>query len=132
MNYAITITGPPYSSQAPQSAYAFCVAALAAGHNIDRVFLYGDGVFLASGLQIPPRDEPNWNRKWHSLIVENAIPVTVCVTSALRRGIIDEREARRHDLDCSTLSAPWAIAGLGDWIEMTQTADRHLLFSACR
>jgi tRNA 2-thiouridine synthesizing protein D len=130
VNYAITMTGAPYSSQAPQTAYMFCAAALEAGHRIERLFLYGDAVLLASHFQVPPRDEPNWGKKWRELIAEHAVPATVCVASALRRGIIDEREARRHDVACANLTAPWEIAGLGDWVEMTQTADRHLLFSA--
>lgn len=129
MNYAITVTGAPYSSQAPQTAYAFCVAALAAGHRIERLFLYGDGVLLASDLQTPPRDEPDWGKRWRELIADKAIASTVCIASALRRGIVDEREARRHQLPGANLSAPWELAGLGDWIEMTQAADRHLVFS---
>ena len=130
MHYAITVTGAPYSSQAPQTAYAFCAAALNAGHSIERLFLYGDGVYLASRLQIPPRDEPDWHKRWHQLITDYSIPGSVCVASALRRGIIDEREARRNDLDSVTLSAPWEIAGLGDWVEMTQSSERHLTFGA--
>lgn len=130
MNYAITITGAPCSSQAPASAYGFCQAALAAGHRIERLFLYGDGVLLASALQILPRDETDWARQWRELIDQQQIPATVCVASALRRGIVDSREAARQELDCHSLQAPWEIAGLGDWIEATQAADRHLLFSA--
>lgn len=128
MNYAITLTGAPYSSQAPQTAYRFCTAALQAGHRIERLFLYGDGVLLASSLQAPPPDEPHWGKKWRELLTAHNVPATVCVASALRRGIVDEREARRHDMPCANLSPPWEIAGLGDWIEMTQEADRHLLF----
>ena len=130
MNYAITVTGAPYSSQAPQSAYNFCKALLDTGHRIERLFLYGDGVLLASALQAPPQDETNWGKMWAELLCVNGVPGTVCVASALRRGIVDEREARRHDLPCDNLLHPWIIAGLGDWIEMTQAGDRHLLFGA--
>lgn len=132
MNYAITITGAPHSSQAPQSAYGFCRAALDAGHRIERLFLYGDGVLLASQLQVVPRDETDWAGAWQELITDHGIPATVCIASALRRGIVDAREARRHGLNGHNLQAPWEIAGLGDWIEATQNADRHLLFSASR
>lgn len=130
MNYAITMTGAPYSSQAPQTAYAFCRAALDGGHRIKRLFLYGDAVLLASSLQVVPRDEPDWGQLWRELITEHGIPATVCIASALRRGVVDQREAGRHELPGHNLQAPWEVAGLGDWIEATQDADRHLLFSA--
>lgn len=131
MQFAITITGAPHSTQAPQTAYAFAEATLQAGHGIDRVFLYGDGVLLASHLQVVPGDEVNWSTRWRDLIEEHAIAATVCVASALRRGVLDEREALRHDLGGHfNVLPPWSIAGLGDWIEMTQSADRHVLFNA--
>ena len=51
--YTIVITGAPWASQAPQTALMFAREALLAGHRIDRVFLYGDGVHLASALSTP-------------------------------------------------------------------------------
>ena len=50
LNYTLVITGAPWSSQTPQSALAFARELLVAGHRIDRVFLYGEGVLLASAL----------------------------------------------------------------------------------
>ncbi|MFE8069792.1 sulfurtransferase complex subunit TusD [Marinobacteraceae bacterium S3BR75-40.1] len=128
MRYAITITGAPYTSQAPQTAFRFCEALLARGHEIHSLFLYGDGVYLASHLQTPPRDEVNWYRRWTELLSQANVPAIVCVASALRRGLVDEREARRHELEAFNVRAPWQIAGLGTWIEARTEADRALQF----
>jgi len=47
LSYTLVITGAPWATQAPQTALSFAQALLKAGHRIDRVFLYGDGVHLA-------------------------------------------------------------------------------------
>lgn len=130
MNFALVISGAPYSSQAPQSAFYTAQAALAAGHRICRVFLYGDGVLLANTLATPPRDEENWTRHWSRLIVEHRLPATACIASALRRGVLDETEARRHEQPAANLAEGWAMAGLGDWVEAEMNADRVLYFTA--
>ncbi|MDX1589293.1 MAG: sulfurtransferase complex subunit TusD [Oleiphilaceae bacterium] len=130
MNFALVISAAPYSSQAPQSAFFTAQAILAQGHAISRVFLYGDGVLLANTLATPPRDEENWTRRWSELIQENALPATACIASALRRGVLDEAEARRHEQPASNLAPGWTMAGLGDWVEAEMTADRVLFFTA--
>ena len=64
LSYTLVITGAPWATQAPQTALSFAQALLKAGHRIDRVFLYGDGVPLASALSAPPSDEQHWPRLW--------------------------------------------------------------------
>jgi tRNA 2-thiouridine synthesizing protein D len=129
-SYTLVITGAPYSSQAPQTALAFARAALAGGHTLERVFLYGDGVHLASSLCAPPSDETHWPREWAALLKENAIPGIVCIASALRRGLVDGAEQKRYELLANNLSEPFAIAGLGEWVEGTMTSSRVIYFHA--
>ena len=50
MKYALAIYGAPGNSQAPQSALHFARAVIARGHEIQRIFLYQDGVHIASSL----------------------------------------------------------------------------------
>lgn len=127
-SFTLVITGAPYSSQAPQTALSFARAALAAGHRIDRVFLYGDGVHLASTLASPPSDEVNWSRQWCDFLHENAIPGVACIASALRRGIVDASEQQRYELTASNMAAPFIIAGLGEWVEGVTHSDRTVYF----
>lgn len=129
-NYTLVITGAPYSSQAPQTALAFARAAISAGHTLDRVFLYGDGVHLASSLAAPPPDETHWSKEWAAFLQQNAIPGVACIASALRRGLVDTTEQRRYKLPACNLLGPFIIAGLGEWVEGTMTSSRVLYFHA--
>lgn len=128
LRYTLVITGAPYTSQAPQTALDFARALLARGHRIDRVFLYGDGVHLASALATAPSDEPQWCRQWCEFLQEHGVPGVACIASALRRGLLDETERVRYEAPASNLAAPFQIAGLGDWIEGVTRSDRTLYF----
>lgn len=128
LNYTLVITGAPWTSQAPQSALNFAQALLSAGHRIDRIFLYGDGVHLASALVTPPSDEQHWPALWAELLQEQLIPATACIASALRRGIINEAEQARYQLAASNLLSPFEVAGLGDWVESKNQSDRVMYF----
>jgi tRNA 2-thiouridine synthesizing protein D len=126
--FTLVITGAPYSSQAPQTALAFARAAVAAGKRIDRVFLYGDGVYLASSLATPPSDEVNLTRAWSEFLSEHGIPAVACIASALRRGLINEEEQKRYELPAANVKAPFEIAGLGEWVDSTAGDSRVLYF----
>ncbi len=128
LSYTLVITGAPWSSQAPQSALAFARELVTAGHRVDRVFLYGEGVLLASALASPPSDEVHWPRQWAGFLTEHSVPATVCIASALRRGIIDDTEQARYELPASNLLAPFEVAGLGDWVEGNLKSDRIIYF----
>ncbi len=129
-SFTLVITGAPYSSQAPQTAYGFAKALVAAGHTIDRVFLYGDGVHLASALVSPPSDEPHWPKNWAAFLDEHGVAGVACIASALRRGLVDESEQKRHQLSASNVLAPFSIAGLGEWVEGNMQSSKTIYFHA--
>ncbi|MAK48988.1 MULTISPECIES: sulfurtransferase complex subunit TusD [unclassified Marinobacter] len=128
--FTLVITGAPYSSQAPQTALGFAKAAVDAGHQIDRVFLYGDGVHLASALCAPPSDEIHWPDEWSRFLTQHKIPGVACIASALRRGLVNETEQKRYELPSANLRAPFEIAGLGEWVEGRIKSTRTLYFHA--
>ena len=127
-SFTLVITGAPYSSQAPQTALSFARAAVAAGHRIDRVFLYGDGVHLASALVTPPSDETHWPNVWARFLTDHKVAGIACIASALRRGLVDEGDQKRYELAASNLLSPFSIAGLGEWVEGTVKSTRTLYF----
>lgn len=127
-SFTLVITGAPYSSQAPQTALSFARAAIASGHRIDRVFLYGDGVHLASNLSAPPSDERHWAAEWAAFLQQHDIPGVACIASALRRGVVNESEQGRYQLPAHNLRAPFVIAGLGEWVESGMTSSRVVYF----
>lgn len=128
LSYTIVISGGPYSSQAPGTALAFCRALLRKGYRIDRVFLYGEGVLLASTLSAPPSDEQNLRDQWCDFLTEHQIEGIACIASALRRGIVDETEQRRYQLSANNLAMPFQLAGLGEWVQGMQDSDRVVRF----
>ncbi|GGC71908.1 sulfurtransferase complex subunit TusD [Marinobacter halophilus] len=128
LSYTLVITGAPWSSQAPQTALTFARALIDAGHRLDRLFLYGEGVHLASALSAPPSDEPHWPQEWSAFLTEHRIAGVACIASALRRGLVDEREQARYELSAHNLRAPFQIAGLGEWVDGTLTSDRVMYF----
>ena len=131
MKLALIITGAPDSSQAAVSAWHTANAALTAGHQLVRVFLHGEGVRLAGPSPVSPDPASHWHQKWSDLILTHNIPATACVGSALRRGLVDEREAARHQRAANMLDG-WALGGLGDWVEAEYEADRLIHFQADR
>ncbi|WP_372998067.1 sulfurtransferase complex subunit TusD [Marinobacter sp.] len=128
--FTLVITGAPYASQAPQTALGFARAVVDAGHRIDRVFLYGDGVHLASVLCAPPSDETDWPEEWSRFLSEHSIPGVACIASALRRGLVNQAEQKRYELPAANLRAPFEIAGLGEWVEGRMKSTRTLYFHA--
>ncbi|MDX1754998.1 MAG: sulfurtransferase complex subunit TusD [Marinobacter sp.] len=130
VNFTLVITGAPYTSQAPQTALHFARAAIAAGHAIDRVFLYGDGVQLASNLACVPSDEPNWHRSWSEFLTAANIPAVACIASALRRGVINEEERARYELGAANLASPFRLLGLGEWVDRVASTSKVIYFHA--
>lgn len=127
--FTLVITGAPYASQAPQTALHFARAVIAAGHTIAQVFLYGDGVHLASSMACPPSDEADWPSQWRQFLTEHGIPATCCVASALRRGMLDKTEARRYERDAVNVTAPYQIAGLGEWLDASRNSSKTIYFN---
>jgi tRNA 2-thiouridine synthesizing protein D len=128
MKFSILITSAPYSTQAPHTAWRFAKAALENGHSIHRIFLHGDGVLCASQLHTSPQDEININQLWNDLAIQYPLDIVVCITSALKRGILSASEADRHNKAQFNLSVSMELSGLGQLIDAINASDRVITF----
>ncbi|QTF91080.1 sulfurtransferase complex subunit TusD [Halomonas sp. BM-2019] len=128
MRYAILLMGAPYSSQAAHSALRFARALVARGHAIEGVFFYHDGVQNAARLAAPPQDEPHLVDGWATLAAEHGVRLQVCIAAALRRGLLDEREAARHGKSGHSVEAPFELTGLGQLVDLGLRCDRLVTF----
>jgi len=128
MKLAVVVNEGPCQHQASRSAYHFTVAALNKGHRIVRVFFYHDGAHNGTCLTVPPRDEAQIVDDWRELARAHRLDLVVCVAAAQRRGVMDQREAARHDLPAANLADGFRIAGLGQLIEAAVEAERLLSF----
>lgn len=126
MILALLVTAPPQHEQAWHALH-FCEAAIAAGHTIDRVFFYGEGVLHGNLLNTPPQDEADLAPRWASLAA-NGTELVICVAAALKRGILDDGNARRFEKPVANLAPGFIISGLGQLAESLVTADRVVSF----
>lgn len=117
MKIAVLVNEGPYQHQASDSAYLFCMAALAKGHELQRVFFYHDGVNNASKYTEPPQDDRNIVARWSKLAEEHKVDLVVCVAAGLRRGLVAD-----------TLAPGFRISGLGQLIDSGIKAERLVTF----
>lgn len=128
MKFTIVIHAAPYTTEAAASAYRFTAALLEQGHQIYRLFFFGDGVHNASKLTVVAQDDVNWQHQWNQLIEMHNLDSVVCVSSAIKRGIIDDTESSRYELEVSSLAASSEISGLGQLIDASIHSDRVINF----
>ena len=128
MKYSLNILASPYSSQSSDTAFQFAKAVLSRGHDIHRIFFYGEGVYNASKLTHPPQDEINKFDRWSKLSRDFDIDLVVCVASSLKRGILDQAESVRAGLNQHSTSEPFDISGLGQLYEAISCSDRIVSF----
>ncbi|CAD6876447.1 MULTISPECIES: sulfurtransferase complex subunit TusD [Methylomonas] len=128
MKYAVQVNASPYASNAGLNAYRFIQAALAAEHQILRVFFYKEGVYHAFRYAQPPEDEFSITRHWSALAEQYGVDLVVCISAAQRRGLLCLDEAARQGKQDDDTAPGFRIAGLGQWLEATLLADRSIVF----
>ena len=128
MIFSLAIYAAPYSLQASDSAYRFALALLNNGYKLYRVFFYHDAVHNASTLVSPAQDEINLPQNWQKLSKEHNVDLVVCIAAALKRGLLDEREADRYEKPTFNLSSNFALGGLGQLVDAAITSDRLITF----
>ncbi|MCT4703506.1 sulfurtransferase complex subunit TusD [Enterobacteriaceae bacterium H20N1] len=128
MRFAMMVTGPAYGTQQASSALQFAQAVVAEGHTLSSVFFYREGVFNANELTTPASDEVDLVRAWQKLHERHGVELHICVAAALRRGVIDDVEAKQHELTASNLQAGFTLSGLGALAEASLTCERMVQF----
>ena len=128
MRYTLLVTGPAYGTQQATSAYLFARALVAAGHQLDSVFFYREGVLNANQLTAPASDEFDLVRAWQRLHQEQGVALNICVAAALRRGVSDSQEAARLQLAGSNLQPGFTLSGLGALAEAALGCERMVQF----
>lgn len=122
MSTLLLITSSPTSILA-WHALGLAQALKQKGENF-RVFFYQDGVNVANALQWVPDDQRKLSIEWQKL----GIRLPVCVSAALARGITDQENAQRHNIQQHNLAEQFELVGLGELADAVQAADRLLQF----
>lgn len=127
MKFAIALFSPPHAPSS-RRALRFAQAVLDGGHEIVRLFFYQDGVHSASSNVVAPQDELDCAAQWRTFVSDNGLDAVVCIAAALRRGVLNDEEARRYERQAANLEQPWELSGLGQLHEAVQLADRLICF----
>ena len=128
MRFSLLVLGAPYSSQSVSTALRFAQAAVNGGHSLYRIFFYHDAVNSGNALITPPQDENDIPSQWQALASEHDIDLVVCIASALKRGVIDPKEADRFEKASHNLAENFTISGLGQLVDATASSDRLITF----
>jgi tRNA 2-thiouridine synthesizing protein D len=75
-----------------------------------------------------PQDEVNPSHSWAELATTHAIELSICITSALKHGMLDPTEADRYDRSHTTIDPLFTVAGLGQLVDACAHSDRVITF----
>ena len=127
MQFTLILSSSP-QDPATRRALRFAQAVLAAGHQINRVFFYQDAVHIASRLLVFSQGELNIVQQWQEFVCMHQLDAVVCITAALRRGVLDQDEARRYQKDAYNLAEGFVLSGLGQLHEALQAGEQAVHF----
>ena len=128
MIFSLIIYASQTASQSEQSALRFTRSALQQGHTFHRIFFYGDTVTSMSNLKITPRDEIDITDQWLELAKETDLDLVVCIAAAVKRGILDQQESKRHQKCAANLKEGFCLSGLGLLADAIIHSDRVITF----
>ena len=128
MKFSLLVLASPYSQQGGLSALKFAQTCLKGGHEIYRVFFYNEGIQNGSFLQTPQQDELNLHSQWTKLAEQHQLDLVICIAAALKRGLLNESEAKRYDKPQHNLQAPFEISGLGQLLDAQINSDQLITF----
>ncbi|MNY58351.1 putative sulfurtransferase DsrE [compost metagenome] len=77
---------------------------------------------------VTPQDELDLPKQWRAFVSDHQLDGVVCIAAALRRGVLNEEEARRYQREAVAVGAPWELSGLGQLHDAAQDADRLICF----
>jgi len=126
--YSLVVLASPVSGHGSRHALEFAHSVLQRGHAIRRVFFLDAGTVASGNSLVVPQDETNPVTHWAELARQHTVELVVCVTSALRYGMLDATEAQRYERPAATISDDFVIAGLGDLVDACANANRVITF----
>jgi tRNA 2-thiouridine synthesizing protein D len=126
--YSLVVLSSPTGGLNSRNAAEFAHSAIERGHSIHRVFFLDEGVFAGSNTTVALHDQANPVERWVELAEKYAVDMVLCVTSALRRGVLDENESSRNDKPGPSAHPAFQISGLGQLVDAITESDRMITF----
>jgi tRNA 2-thiouridine synthesizing protein D len=101
---------------------------IARGHSIHRVFFLDAGTLTSTANSVFPQDESNPMHLWAELAQQHGLDLVICISSALKHGMLDQVEANRHQLPSPTIHSLFTVSGLGQLVDACAQSDRLITF----
>ena len=93
-----------------------------------KVFFYADAAHIANRLRWQSAEQINLTEQWQALAAQYNISLSVCVSTALSRGISDSDNSARHNLQGDNLATGFELVGLSELAIMMQGDCRLIQF----
>jgi tRNA 2-thiouridine synthesizing protein D len=126
--YSLLVLSSPVSGHASRTAAEFARCALARGHSIRKVFFLDAGTAVSASHRVLPQDETDPALAWEALHAQHGIALEVCISSALKYGVLDESEAVRYERSSVTIRPSFTVVGLGQLVDASAHSDRLVTF----
>ncbi len=110
----ILITSSPQQPLA-KMAVRYARSALAQANQIE-IFFYTDGASTANALSWQTAEQINICQEWQKLAEQYQLNLSVCVSTALARGVSDKANSQRHQLSGDNLAQGFRLVGLSDLV----------------
>jgi tRNA 2-thiouridine synthesizing protein D len=130
VNYSLVVLSSPTHGLNARNAAEFAHAVIERGHTIHRVFFLDEGVLAGSSARVTPQGQSNPIERWVELAEKHTVDLVLCVTSALRRGVLDAHESARNEKTSATAHPAFTISGLGQLIDACAESDRVITFGS--
>ncbi|MBS9779679.1 MAG: sulfurtransferase complex subunit TusD [Moraxellaceae bacterium] len=114
----ILITNAPQQPLA-KLAVRYACSALAETNNNNKkieIFFYGNGASTANGLTWQSAEQTNICHEWQKLAEQYQLNLSVCVSTALARGVTDKENSQRHQLSGDNIAEGFRLVGLSELV----------------
>lgn len=128
MIYSLLVLSSPASGHCAGTAAQFAQCAIERGHGIHRVFFLDAGTYTGAAAAIFPQDETSRLQPWITLAQQHGVELILCISSALKRGMLDQTEAARYEQAGATVHPAFTLAGLGQLVDASAHSDRMITF----
>ncbi|MFL3655916.1 MAG: sulfurtransferase complex subunit TusD [Halioglobus sp.] len=128
MIYSLLVLSSPFSGHSSRRAAQFAHCVTARGHTIHRVFFLDAGTLASAANSVSAQDEESPVTGWAELADQHGIELAICITSALKHGMLDQVEADRHERASPTIDAAFTVSGLGQLVDAYASSDRVITF----
>ena len=125
--YSLLVLSSPFSGHCARSAAEFAQCVIARGHTIHRVFFLDAGTLASAANSVCAQDENTPVKGWAELANQHGVDLAICITSALKHGMLDQVEADRHER-ASTIDPLFTVSGLGQLVDAYASSDRLITF----